>query len=109
MKPGSGPLVPGIDVLASGGQRSQRGTVDRGELCLVTFPDFQKLPAHPLFLLTTTDSTMLRTLVTVLALASAVMGAQKPKTKEPRVKIVVDHKPENCPVRSRQDDMLAMQ
>ncbi|EJT51100.1 hypothetical protein A1Q1_07695 [Trichosporon asahii var. asahii CBS 2479] len=51
---------------------------------------------------------MLRTLVTVLALASAVMGAQKPKTKEPRVKITVDHKPDDCPVRSRQNDMLAM-
>lgn len=53
---------------------------------------------------------MLRTLVTVLALASAVLGAGKAgKPKEPRVKIIVDHKPEDCPVRSRQNDMLAMQ
>lgn len=52
---------------------------------------------------------MLRTFVTVLALASAVMGAQKPKSKEPRVKITVDHMPEDCPIRSRQNDMLAMQ
>lgn len=52
---------------------------------------------------------MLRTLVTVLAFASAVMGAGQPKTKEPKVKIIVDHKPEACPARSRQNDMLAMQ
>lgn len=105
MKPGSGPLVP------CRGRVGQRSTVDRGELCLVTFPDFQIFQLTFLSLLThpPTDCIMLRTLVTVLALASAVMGAQKPKTKEPRVKITVDHKPEDCPVRSRQNDMLAMQ